>query len=221
MILKKLIKFAGRNYDPDKKIPVNLILSLSISRLVYLIIGYLNFRKKIFQSFSSKIFNKKNLQIGENSILENNTFIDCYSSKKCFIGKNCKIGSYTKISSTSHLSKFGIGFSIDDNTGISENCYLGAAGGIQIGSNVIMGQFVSFHSQNHSMKLGINFVDQSTNSKGIIIGNNVWIGAKCTILDGTIIEDNTVIAAGSVVNKHYPKNVLIGGIPARVIKEII
>jgi maltose O-acetyltransferase len=56
--------------------------------------------------------------------------------------------------------------------------------------------------------------------KEIIIGNNVWIGRQCVILPGVTIGDNSVIAAGSIVTKDVPPNVLVGGIPSRVIKEI-
>lgn len=52
------------------------------------------------------------------------------------------------------------------------------------------------------------------------IGNNCWIGAKTTILDGTIIGNHCVVAAGAVVKGIFPDNVIIGGVPARIIKEI-
>lgn len=58
--------------------------------------------------------------------------------------------------------------------------------------------------------------------KEVIIGNNVWIGSKVIILKGAKIGDNSIIAAGSVVlGKEYPSNVIIGGNPAKVIKEVV
>ena len=83
-----------------------------------------------------------------------------------------------------------------------------------------MGQYVSFHSQNHSFDIKKNFKEQNVISKGIKIGSNVWIGAKVTILDGVIINDNSVIGAGSLVNNSFPSNVLIAGVPARIIKKL-
>ncbi len=57
--------------------------------------------------------------------------------------------------------------------------------------------------------------------KQVIIGDNVWIGNKVIILKGAVVGDNSIIAAGSVVlGKEYPPNVIIGGNPAKVIKEI-
>jgi acetyltransferase-like isoleucine patch superfamily enzyme len=54
----------------------------------------------------------------------------------------------------------------------------------------------------------------------IIIGNNVWIGSNSTILPGVVIGDNSIIGAGSVVTKNVPSNVIVAGVPAKVIKKI-
>ena len=62
--------------------------------------------------------------------------------------------------------------------------------------------------------------NQGESRKGVEIGNNCWIGANSTILDGVKIGDNTVIAAGSVVTKSFPKGVVIGGLPAKIIKNL-
>ena len=55
----------------------------------------------------------------------------------------------------------------------------------------------------------------------IIIGNDCWIGRGATILGGVTIGDGCVIAAGSVVTKSFPDNVIIGGVPAKIIKDRI
>ena len=53
---------------------------------------------------------------------------------------------------------------------------------------------------------------------GVKIGCNCWIGAKVTILDGTEIGNGCVVAAGAVVTGKFPDNVIIGGIPAKILK---
>lgn len=67
----------------------------------------------------------------------------------------------------------------------------------------------------------INYEGKKEGVSEITIGNNVWIGCNTTILKGVTINDNVVIAAGAVVTKDLPSNVLAGGNPARVIKEKI
>lgn len=57
-------------------------------------------------------------------------------------------------------------------------------------------------------------------AKPITIGNNVWIGGSAIVVPGVTLGDNVVVAAGAVVTKSFPDNVVIGGNPARVIKEI-
>ena len=57
-------------------------------------------------------------------------------------------------------------------------------------------------------------------AKPVTIGNDVWIGANCTILPGVTIGNNVVVAAGAVVTKDVPDNCVVGGVPAKVIKEI-
>ena len=56
--------------------------------------------------------------------------------------------------------------------------------------------------------------------KPVKIGNKVWIGAHATILPGVTIGDGAVVAAGAVVTKDVPSNVVVAGVPAKVIKEI-
>jgi acetyltransferase-like isoleucine patch superfamily enzyme len=62
---------------------------------------------------------------------------------------------------------------------------------------------------------------QGVSRKGIKIGKNCWIGSKVTILDGVEIGDSCIVAAGAVVNKSFPSNSVIGGVPAKILKSRI
>ena len=135
-------------------------------------------------------------------------------------GSHVSIGCFTRIECTGSLSHLGEGFICGDHCGLGTNAFYGAAGGITLGNNVIVGNFVSFHSENHNFSdKGIPIRLQGVNHKGIVIGDNCWIGAKATILDGVHIGSGCVIAAGAVVTKSFPDNVVIGGVPARIIKN--
>lgn len=184
--------------------------------------GLLFLRKlKVFVGRSVKVSGKSYLKLGNFSTLDNYSNIQAYSSEGVLCGDRFKLGAYSIISCTSHLSKLGKGVTIGDDVGISEFCFLGASGGITIGNNVIMGQYVSFHSQNHIFEDSSQPIQhQGTSSEGITIGDGTWIGAKVTLLDGVKVGKNCVIAAGAVVKNSFPDNCLIGGVPAKLIKDL-
>ena len=90
---------------------------------------------------------------------------------------------------------------------------------IKIGNNVLVGPRVSFESASH------NVVFEEGKGRGlftkeIIIQDKTWIGAGAIILQGVTIGEGSVVAAGAVVNKDVKKYVVVGGIPARIIKEL-
>lgn len=152
--------------------------------------------------------------------LYNNVYIDCLSKEGVYIGNNVVIGSNSRIECTGSLSYVGKGIKIGDNTTFGNDCFFGAAGGIEIGDNVIGGQYIHFHSENHNFNdLNLLIREQGVSHKGIKIGNNCWIGSSAIFLDGSEIGDGCVIAAGTVVNKKFPDNCVIGGVPARIIKN--
>ncbi|WP_202594345.1 DapH/DapD/GlmU-related protein [Oceanobacillus massiliensis] len=71
----------------------------------------------------------------------------------------------------------------------------------------------------HIFKYKKNIKDQGVEYKRTLIEDNVWIGAGSRILGGTIIRSGSIIAAGAVVKNEIPNNVIVGGVPAKVIKE--
>lgn len=90
---------------------------------------------------------------------------------------------------------------------------------VNIGNNVMIGPNVDIYTVNHPMTAKGR---REYLAKGlpVTIGNDVWIGGKVSIMPGVTIGDNVVIAAGAVVTKDVPNNSLVGGVPAKVIKEL-
>lgn len=137
------------------------------------------------------------------------------------IGKSCRIGFNTDIQSGLLLGDPSGVIKISDNVGIGPFSHIGGAGNVFIGESTIIGPYFSVHSENHSFdQNGELYRFQKLKRKGINIGSNCWIGAKVTILDGVNIGNNSVIAAGAVVTKSFKDNVLLGGVPARIIKVL-
>ena len=96
----------------------------------------------------------------------------------------------------------------------------GAAGGIEIGDDVIAGQFIRLHSENHNFNDLTKLIkEQGITHQGIKIGNNCWIGSGAIFLDGSELGDGCVVGANAVVTKKFPSNVVLAGIPARIIRK--
>jgi acetyltransferase-like isoleucine patch superfamily enzyme len=220
-LFQKLLYNSGKNYTIDPNIPTKLFVNTIIKRVIMLLRGFLKTGKKVYIGANTKILNSNNINFGLNVTIDSYCIIDGYSSEKIILGDGVKIGSYSKLLSTSHFSKYGKGIKMGNNSAVGDFTHFGAPGGIEIGNDVIMGSYVSFHSENHNFSDTSKLIrEQGVNSKGIKIGNNIWVGAKVTFLDGCEVGDNSVVAAGAVVNGVYPVNSIIGGVPAKVIKKI-
>ena len=106
---------------------------------------------------------------------------------------------------------------IGKNVFINFDCVFLDLGGITIEDNVLIAPKVSLLSEGHP----ISSKDRQSLVPGRIhIKKNVWIGANATILPGVTIGENSVVAAGAVVSKDVPDNTIVGGIPAKIIKDI-
>ena len=153
--------------------------------------------------------------------MQSGVYIDALSSNGVRIGDRSLLGRDTRIECTGSLAHIGKGLSIGADSTFGAGCYFGAAGGIQIGDEVMAGQYVRFHAENHiTDDLDVPIRSQGVTHKGITVGNNVWIGAGVVFLDGAVVGDGCVIAADAVVTgKEWPPNSVIGGVPARVIKS--
>lgn len=118
-------------------------------------------------------------------------------------------GTYISVAPGAKLS-LGTGF-LNNNSKIScfEEITIGK--GVKISEDVLIRD-----SDNHTI-LRAGFKKTAP----IKIGNHVWIGARAVILKGVTIGDGAVIAAGAVVNKDVPPNTLVGGVPAKILKENI
>jgi acetyltransferase-like isoleucine patch superfamily enzyme len=112
---------------------------------------------------------------------------------------------------------FGKNITIGKFVFINSGCRFQDQAGITIGDGTLIGHNAVLVTLNH----GIAPNDRRTLYPApIVIGKNVWIGASVTIIPGVTIGDNSVIAAGAVVTKDVPENVVVGGVPAKVIKYI-
>ena len=112
---------------------------------------------------------------------------------------------------------FGRNITVGRDVFINACCHFQDHGGVTIGDGCQIGHNVVFATLNH----GLSPEDrQNTYPAPIVLGRNVWVGSNATILQGVIIGDNAVIAAGAVVTKDVEPATIVGGVPAKVIRRI-
>jgi acetyltransferase-like isoleucine patch superfamily enzyme len=134
-----------------------------------------------------------------------------------------KLGDGTTVHAPLQFAHFGKPF---DNLTIGKNCYfnfnvfLDTTGEIKIGDNVTFGHHIKILTSSHKTDHPEHRAGELY-TRSVTIGDGTWLSADVTILPGVTIGKGVVIAAGAVVNKDVPDNVLIGGVPAKVIKEFV
>lgn len=112
---------------------------------------------------------------------------------------------------------YGRNTQIGRNVFINFNCTILDFGGVTIEDDVFIAPNVSLLTEGHPVEPSER---RTIKASSILIKKNVWIGAGSTILQGVTIGENAVVAAGSVVNKDVPPNTLVGGIPAKILKQL-
>jgi acetyltransferase-like isoleucine patch superfamily enzyme len=226
-MIDRLLETVGKkNFHLDQAIGMTYILKLCwkygwmMVRGKLFSLGRKNISRKIFVGKNVRILEKKHLSIGEKSRLQDGVYIDALSKEGVQIGCHVVIGQNARIECTGGLQSIGKGIKIGDRTTFGSDCIFGAAGGIVIGKDVIAGQYIRFHSENHNYSDVNRLIrEQGVTHQGIQIGNNCWIGAGVVFLDGAELGDGCVVGANAVVTKKFPRNTVIAGIPAKIVRN--
>jgi acetyltransferase-like isoleucine patch superfamily enzyme len=109
---------------------------------------------------------------------------------------------------------------LGNEVAINHGCSLdGGRNSIKIGSQTRIANNVTIYAFNHGMSPDTPVYQQPATSKGVVIGQDVWIGAQAGIVDGVTIGDHAVIGMGCIVTKDVPHYAIVAGNPARVIGD--
>ncbi len=114
-------------------------------------------------------------------------------------------------------TNFGCFISIGKNVFINHSCSFLDMGGITIGDNVLIGPKVNLITENHPLNPNER---KSLICNPVVIKRNAWTGAAATILPGVTIGENSIVAAGAIVSKDVPASTIVGGVPAKHLKNI-
>lgn len=192
--------------------------------LIFIVSKLLSFYRQLFCFIlpnSIKIAQKK---LVYKSIPLVQQLIICDGKGLVTIGGNCSFGftmggfhrsGSIELQARYKNSKINIG----NNLSTNNNIMLCAANYIEIGDDTLIGQYVSImdheaHGIPPDKRRELGEIGK------VIIGKNVWLGNNVVILKNSEIGDNTIVATGAVVSGKFPANVIIGGIPAKIIKSL-
>lgn len=185
---------------------INIILkiqNLIFSSIIKL--GFLKVGRNFFIEFPARLRGGKYITIGKNFY--------CFGS--------IRLEAYDKHNSHSYSPQIIIG----DNVSINYNSHIACINKITLGDNVLIASrvFISdhFHGDTNAESLKIPPSKRKIFSKGpVIIEDNVWIGEGACIMPNVTIGANSIVGANAVVTKSFPKNSIIAGVPATLIKSI-
>lgn len=225
LINRRIQKLGRQNYSIDNSLTAVDVMFIIFGKFVPLVRGL--FYRIIVRKSSGILFIGRRtklkfcykLSLGKSVVIGDNVQINALSKKGILIGNNVSILNGTIIECTGVLNNLGEGLSIGNNVGIAQNCFIQVRGSVVIEDNVIFGPNVSIFSENHNFNdLNLPVNEQGVTRKGVKIESGVWIGTRSTVLDGVIVGKNSIIAAGSVVNKDVLPYSIVGGVPAKLIK---
>lgn len=172
----------------------------------------------------SKLLSKMFLSPAENCMFMGKVFLN--DPHKIQLGVNNNFGDNMYLTAWSQFSvkPNAILIKIGNSCDFGAFNHITATNQVIIGDNCLTGKWVTISDNDHG-ETSIEYLkkrpqDREVVSKGpVIIGKNVWIGDKATILAGVKIGDGAVIAANAVVTKDVPAYTVVAGIPAKVIKS--
>lgn len=190
----------------------------------YFLDFFLRIRTSIQRYGDYYYYKFKGLTAGTNPI--KGCHINITGAKYVNIGSCCHIGRFAIIECWDNYrgKHYSPSIKIGNKCSIGEWTHITSINQVSIGDGLLTGRYVLITDNSHGdvniESLQIDPHMRDLTSKGpVIIGNNVWIGDKATILSGVTIGDGAVIAAGAVVTKNVPAYSVCAGVPAKIIKQ--
>ncbi|MEO0489174.1 MAG: DapH/DapD/GlmU-related protein [Cyanobacteria bacterium J06635_15] len=159
------------------------------------------------------IFNAHSINLLSN--LLGNDWLSCWLRKHLLSLLGNQWGSATVIKTGGYFC--GGRLKTGHQCHINHGCYFDFTGPITFGSHVVVGHGVTFVTAHHALQSSSRRAGP-VEAKGITVGDGVWIGANATLLPDVTIGSGAVIGAGAVVTRSIPANVVVAGVPAKVIR---
>lgn len=168
-----------------------------------------------------RLYYPRHIRAGRRLSLEEGCEIVGLSKRGVVFGERCTVGRFATIRPTNVLvDEAGEGLRVGDHSNIGAYSYIGCSGYIELGARVMMGPRVSLLAENHNAeRTDVPMKDQGVTRSFIRIEDDCWLGAGSTVLAGVTIGRGSIVAAGAVVTKDVPPGSVVGGVPARILKQ--
>jgi acetyltransferase-like isoleucine patch superfamily enzyme len=164
-----------------------------------------------------QILGRRNVRFGRGLLLERGVTILARGGT-VVLGERVVVGRFSVIEAASGVRHTGGKISIGADTALGDFSYIGGGGGVTIGTGCLIGQYVSFHAENHrTSNPNLPIRAQGVTRSGIAVEDDCWIGAGARILDGVTLRRGTTVGAGAVVTASTAPGAVVMGVPARSI----
>lgn len=168
-----------------------------------------------------QVLNAGRLTLGRNVKIEDYAEIQCRSQRGVVLGDGVTIGRNVSIRPSSYYGHTaGEGLIVGAGSAIGALSWIGASGHVTIGCDVLVGPRVTIVPENHRFdRISLSIKGQGVKRSRVFIEDDCWIGTGATILAGVRIGRGSIVAAGAVVARSFPPYSVIGGVPARLIRQ--
>lgn len=174
-------------------------------------------------SWDANIWGYKNISIGSDTKVCKGAIIStCFGSfhniesAKGYI----RLGNGSTVNPYAQIHSWGGYVEIGNNCSLNSYSIIYGTGGVKIGNGVRIAASTTIVASMHRFdSADIPIYKQGHTAKGIIIEDDIWIGAGVTILDGVTVREGSIVGAGAVVTEDVPPYSIVAGVPARIVKK--
>ena len=174
--------------------------------------GRLGARARLFPPLL--ISGGRRIELGDDVRVESYVALSAGPKGRIVIGSHCELRPFAQLEADSGFIVLG------DRCSVNQFCLLNGFGGITMGNDVrIAAHSVILSSSHRYDDLRVSMRDQGVTRKETVIGDDVWLGARATVLGGVHVGSHSIIAAGAVVLKDVPEYAVMAGVPARLVRR--
>lgn len=166
------------------------------------------------------ILNRSGLTVGRGVSIGRGVLIDALAEEGITLHDAATIDVNAVIRGSGTIRRLGAGVTVGARAAIGAANFIHGGGGVEIGTDVLLGPGVRIFSENHNFaRRDVPIIDQGEIPDRVRVGDGAWIGAGSTILAGVEIGEGAIVAAGSVVTSSVDPYTIVAGSPARWVKD--